>query len=76
MKTAELRKKVDACVNEADARTLRVVNAVFENSENPNGYELPEMAERLILQAMEESEQGLVRPHDEVMASFKDSNHS
>ncbi|WP_026451038.1 hypothetical protein [Aequorivita capsosiphonis] len=71
METTELRKKVIAFANLADERALRVVYAVFENYEDTNEYELPEVAEKLIQQAMEESDQGLVRLHNEVIADFK-----
>ena len=42
------------------------MKTIFENRGDSDNYELPEIAERLILQAMEESDLGLVRPHDEV----------
>jgi hypothetical protein len=71
MKTTELRKNVIAYAKEADEQTLRVVKAVFESYEDSNEYELPEIAEKLILQAMEESDQGMVKPHNEVMDQFR-----
>jgi DNA-directed RNA polymerase subunit K/omega len=71
MSTAELRKKVIACANKTDEKTLQIAYAVFENYEGAKEYDLPEVAERLTLQAMEESEEGLIRPHDEVKAEFK-----
>ncbi len=74
MSTAELRKKVIACANNADEKTLRIAYAIFENYVGGKEYELPEVAEKLIMQALEESKQGLVRTHDEVMAEFK-KNH-
>ncbi|MCG2417987.1 hypothetical protein K8089_03060 [Aequorivita sp. F47161] len=50
---------------------MRIAYAVFENYEGAKEYDLPEVAEKLILQALEESEEGLIKPHNEVMAEFK-----
>ena len=71
METNDLRKKVITYVNEADEDVLLVVNEVLENYKISKEYELPEIAEKLILQAIKESKQGMVKPHDEVMAKYK-----
>lgn len=64
METTELRKKVITYVNEADEDTLRIIKAVLEKCQDLNEKKLPKIVERLISQAMEEKNQGIVRPQD------------
>lgn len=75
MEAMELRKKWIQSITKVDERFLRMIDDLYKSySENKMDFfdELPKEIQELLLKSRDEVKQGKVKPHEEVMAEFRE----
>ena len=69
--TETLRKQVKKYIDEADENSLRRVNAILEIDRHEDFWDtLPSHVQDDVEEALEQSERGEGRPHEEVMKKY------
>ena len=68
MGAVELKDVINQYMDDADEKVLRIVKAVFESYREE---ETPEIFQKLIAKALEDSKEGRVRPHQDVMKDVR-----
>ena len=76
MEHVKLKDKIIKQVEEADDEILHLLETIFENYSSTKKYTFPETAQKLILQAMEESDNGSVKPYVEIKSTYLDRKKS
>lgn len=72
MTHASLKKQVLAEIERADTKMLKLVHAMLKANEESDFWdEIPTQVKRDVDAAIKESEKGLGKPHQEVMAKYK-----
>lgn len=76
MEALELRNKLVDIINSSDERFLRMVSALhksYNNKQDADFFtELPVEIQELLMESREQARQGKTRPHNEVMADFRE----
>ena len=70
MESVKLKDKIIKQVKEADDEILQLIETIFENYSSTNKYMFPETAHKLILQAMEESNNGNMKSYAEIKTAY------
>ena len=76
MEHVKLKDKIIKQVKEADGEILQLIESIFENYSNTKKYQFPETANKLILQAMEESDNESLKSYAEIKSSYLDRKKS
>ena len=76
MEHVKLKDKIIKQVKEADDEILQLIECIFENYSNTKKYQFPETANKLILQAMEESDNESLKSYAEIKSSYLDRKKS
>ena len=72
MTTEALRKKVKKSIDHADAKSLKIVQAILEVEETHDWWDdLSDEAKKSIERGLKEADEGKLTPHKEVMKKYK-----
>ena len=70
--TLALRKKVKACIDKADSKTLKLVHSMLESKDDYNDWDsCPNELKSSLTNSIKQASEGKLIPHERVVKTYK-----